>query len=131
MNYGSEIWGYRSYQKLETVLNRFLKAYLGTVKTTPTSMILGDCGMYPLQISRKVNMVRYFYKLIMLPRDRLLWKVFQYDHDHAMKGTWCKDIKCILNESDMNGVYDSMDGWTVTSLTQTVKQKLCDNYETV
>ena len=57
--------------------------FLGISTSTPTWMILGDCGLYPLRTSRKVHMIRYFHKLSRTPRDRLLWKVFAYDHTHA------------------------------------------------
>ena len=87
LNYGSELWGYKCYQKLETVLHKFLKVYLGLTITAPTAMILGDSGIYPLRIMRKVNIISMFYKLSHLPEDRLLKKVFLYDHGHSLRGT--------------------------------------------
>jgi len=124
LNYGSEIWGFKPYQKLETVQHRFAKSFLGTAKTTPTSMIIGDCGLYPLHITRKVNMVKYFHKLSTMSTDRLLWKVFNFDHMNPINGTWCKDIKSILCDVDLAQVYDDVSGWTKEALTRTITARL-------
>ena len=128
LNYGSEIWGFKPYQKLETVQHRFAKSFLGTAKTTPTSMIIGDCGLYPLHITRKVNMVKYFHKLSTMSTDRLLWKVFNFDHMNPINGTWCKDIKSILCDVDLAHVYDDVSGWTMEALTRTVTARLQSNF---
>ena len=122
--YGSEIWGYKYYQKLETILHRFMKTFLGISKSTPTGMIIGDCGLYPLGISRKVHMIKYFHKLSLTPRDRLLWKVFSYDHTHAQIGTWCREVKAILDETDLSAAYQNCSNWSSTALTTTVKAPL-------
>ena len=73
-------------------------------------------------------MMRYFYKLNMISHDRILWKIFHYDHSHALNGTWSKEIKNILN---MNDVYDSLEGWTMRSLTEAVNQQLRLNYDVI
>ena len=124
LNYGSEIWGYKYYQKLETILHRLMKTFLGISKSTPTGMIIGDCGLYPLRISRKAHMIKYFHKLSLTPRDRLLWKVFSY----AQIGTWCREVKTIIDETDLSAAYQNCSNWSSTALTTAVKTRLWENY---
>ena len=87
-------------------------------------MILGDCGLYPLHIARKVNMVKYFYKLSTISTDRILWKVFHFDHTNAINGTWCKDVKSILCDVDLAHVYDDVSAWSQEALSRTVSDRL-------
>jgi len=61
LKYDSESWRHKHYQKLETVLHRYIKQFLGTTKTTPTSMVLGDFGEYPLRIQRQLKIIKYWY----------------------------------------------------------------------
>ena len=129
LNYGSELWGYKCYQKLETVLYTFLNVYLGLTITAPTAMILGDSGIYPLRIMRKVNIISMFYKLSHHPEDRLLNKVVLYDHGHSLRGTCCHDVKAILDECDMSPVYFDWSNWSRSALLDTVRERLHALYQ--
>ena len=51
-------------------------------------------------------MIRLFHKLSHLDHDRLLWKVFNYDYEHPYQGSWCYDVKAILNEANLSDIDD-------------------------
>ena len=105
LDYASAIWRFKHYQKVETVLHKYIKTFLGTMKTTPTPMILGDFGEYPLIINRKINMIKYWLHLISTPPDRLMRKVYKLDK--LNNRNWCADIRSILKQCDMKYVYTS------------------------
>ena len=73
-------------------------------------MILGDCGMYHLQRSRHLSMIKYYYLLLSIPRGTLLSNIFMYDHGHSRKGTWSHEIKTIITELDLSHMFYDMSG---------------------
>jgi hypothetical protein len=100
MEYAAEIWGYKHYGRLETVMHRAIKTFMGVGKTCPTPVILGDTGWLPSQVTRKVKMVAWWNKLQQMDTTRLTRNIFEHDLALAQNGknTWAKDIKGILCE---------------------------------
>ena len=47
--YGCEIWGFENNDLFERVQLKFCKFILGLRQTTPTSVIYGELGFFPLQ----------------------------------------------------------------------------------
>jgi hypothetical protein len=58
-------WGYGNNEILERVQIKFCKLLLKSKTTTPSSMIYGELGRYPIEIDIKVRMISYWSKLIM------------------------------------------------------------------
>ncbi|CAG2189455.1 unnamed protein product [Mytilus edulis] len=44
MDYSSGVWGYKIYDKLETLQNRAIRTFLGVGKSAPNPAICGDMG---------------------------------------------------------------------------------------
>ena len=55
MMYGSEVWGYTDLKLIE----RFCKIILKVKKSTPNSMVLGELGMYPIELYIKNRMLSF------------------------------------------------------------------------
>ena len=47
----------------EKIQRRFMKMLLQVRKSTPTSMVLGELGSFPVSIEAKYRMLTYWYKL--------------------------------------------------------------------
>ena len=62
--YGCEIWGFGSTQIIEKVQLKFFKHILNLKKSTPSFMIYGELGVYPLEIDIKSRTIAYWTKLI-------------------------------------------------------------------
>ena len=57
VTYGCEVWGYQSLELISKFQLRFLKLALGAYKTTPSCMILGELGSYPIKIEIQCRML--------------------------------------------------------------------------
>ena len=47
--YGCEVWGLGKFDILERVQLKFFKSLFGLKKSTPSYMIYGEFGIYPLE----------------------------------------------------------------------------------
>jgi hypothetical protein len=55
--YGSEVWGFENTCSLEKNHLQFCKKILQVRATTPSYMIYGELGCYPLSIKKKLRMI--------------------------------------------------------------------------
>ncbi len=103
MYYALEVWGYKTYTKLETVQHKAIKGCLGVGKTCPTPMIVGDSIWYPTHIRHKNKMLTFWNKLVNTDESRLIRKIFLYDWAKCQEGedSWCKDLKCVFTECNL------------------------------
>jgi hypothetical protein len=70
--YGSEIWGFsKNIQCLEKVQLRFCKLLLKLKTSTPSYMIYGELGLFPIEIDVKLRMISYWARL--LTETKLSW----------------------------------------------------------
>ena len=59
LTYGCEIWGYENISRLDKLHLQFPKYILCVKQSTPTCMVLGETGRFPLSIAIKTRMI-YF-----------------------------------------------------------------------
>jgi hypothetical protein len=60
--YGSEIWGFsKNIQCLEKVQLRFCKLLLKLKTSTPSYMIYGELGLFPIEIDVKLRMISLWF----------------------------------------------------------------------
>jgi hypothetical protein len=63
--YGCELWGYGNCDIIiESVHLKFCKMLLHMKSSTPSFMVYGELGRYPLVIDIKIRMVSYWAKFI-------------------------------------------------------------------
>ena len=61
--YGAEIWCPQMCELVNKLQLRFYKILLNLSRSTPSHMILGELGQYPLEIQAKSRMLCFWYKL--------------------------------------------------------------------
>ena len=62
--YGCELWGYGNCDIIERVHLKFCKMLLHMKSSTPSFMVYGELGRYPLATDIKIRMVSYWAKFI-------------------------------------------------------------------
>ena len=93
LDYCSSIWGYQKLDQVDTIQNRAIRFYLGVHKYAPNLAINGDIGWISSGIRRKVEMLRYWNRLIKMNGNTLTKRVFEWDYgNRKVSGSWNSDI---------------------------------------
>ncbi len=77
MDYCAGVWGYKQYDKHNTVQNRAIISYLGVHRYTSNVAINGDVNWTTLHTRRKICMIKLWNRLVKM-LDTRLTKMFLY-----------------------------------------------------
>ena len=128
LDYASEIWGYKGYDKIDRIQNRAIKAYLGVHSLAPKPSIQGDMGWTESCIRRKVNMGRYWNRLVRLSDDGLTKKVFLWALGQRSKG-WASEMREIFEKVNMLEIYDSLNECSTVRLWADLHNLKCQEWK--
>ncbi len=76
MDYGSAVWGFKTYEKLEQVHHRAIRFFTGVHRLCPIPGFVGDVGWLDNVSRWKIERVRFWNRLIGTKNSRLLKKIF-------------------------------------------------------
>ena len=76
--YGCEIWGYENLDIIERVHLKFLKYILCMKSSTPSYMVYGESGRFPLSITIQTRMVSYCAKMLQGQENKIVSTVYRY-----------------------------------------------------
>ena len=68
--YGCEIWGFESLDIIERIHLKFLKYIFNLKSSTPTYMVYGETGRFPLYVTAYTRIIRYWTKLLFKSREQ-------------------------------------------------------------
>ena len=109
--YGCEIWGYGNVEVIERVQLKFLKQILNLKKTTPSFLVYGEVGAYPLFIDIQTRIISFWTKLGDNCTNHTaitLYKVIYYLRDkRLLKSTWLDNIKHLIYTNGFGYVWES------------------------
>ena len=96
--YASEIWGMARVETVERVHLFALKRYLAISKRTPSMMVYGETGRFPLYVNSYRNCVRYWLRLITMQDDRLPKLAYKTSCSLSKEGknSWANKVKYVL-----------------------------------
>ena len=104
MDYGSAIWGYKDYARNNTLQHKAMQCFLGFGRFTPIPAIFGEMAWRSPQYRHHLDIVRHFIRLIYMDKTRLPYHIFMWEYNRPPQGTWCHEIKVILEQC---GLIDS------------------------
>ncbi len=99
MDYGSEIWVSKSFNKEDAIQNKAIRIYLGVHRFALTVAISGDMGWTHSSSRCKVCMIRFWNNIVSLDNSRLPRKLLEWDIN-GKENTWSSDIKSLLSSID-------------------------------
>ena len=100
IDYCSGIWGFKQFNKIETLQNRAIRYFLGVHRFTPILAINGEMGLTLSIYMRWVNMIGLWNSLISMDDKRLTQCVFNIDYTATGKA-WCSDLTHLLHQVNM------------------------------
>ena len=98
LTYGSEVWGimadYSIIEKVhlsnDVLSNEAIKRFLNVSTRTPSALVYGETGRYPLYVNTYTRCIKYWLNLVRMPDNRLPSKSYEmfYDLHCKNKNNW-------------------------------------------
>ena len=100
LTYGSEIWGTNTHYSIENVHYKFCKRQLGVGINAANFAVLGECGRDRMYVKCVVKCVKYWMKLLALPRESLLGSAYSFLYNQCLLGkhNWAYKVKHLLEK---------------------------------
>lgn len=133
MLYGVEIWGPYATDIADKLQLRFIKFLCQLKKSTPSVMVRGDTGSFPMACDIKLRVLCFWFKLVSNGKDKIskiiyecMLKMFELN-DFQCK--WISYVKNTLDSLGMSYIFHSQaNGISFNWFRLTVKRKLEDLY---
>ena len=129
--YASEIWGACRLEAIERVHMFGLKCFLKVSMRTPSVIVHGECGRYPLFIRTQSNCVRYWLRLLCMERERLPYLAYQCSYSLAERGkkSWAEKVKNLLLQNGFGEAWYNQGVGNPKRFLGCFTQRLQDCYE--
>lgn len=110
--YGCEIWGFQTLYLIEKLQLKFFKYMLKLRKSTPSHMVYGETGKFPINIDIKSRLLVYWYKLACAQNcNKLSSVVYNLLYKMHVNGRHSNDyitfVKNTLIEIGLPGVWEN------------------------
>lgn len=99
MDYSSGVWGFKNYDKINSVQNKAMRIFLGVHRFAPTLALEGDMGWLMPRYRRWLHILRLWNRLVTMADNRLTKHIFVNDFYLSMSNydNWCTDVWRILS----------------------------------
>lgn len=130
--YGCELWGFGNLDVIDRVQLKFFKQILNLKKSTPSYMVYGELGAFPLTVDIQTRMVSFWTKLCDNGKNDIASSLYalinNLNEEKKIKSKWLCHIKNIIASNGFGNIWDHHneinDKWFVKAF----KQKLMDQY---
>ena len=130
--YGCEIWGLGNIEIIERVHIKFCKLLLQLQNSTPTYMIYGELGRYPIVLDVKIRILSFWSKLLFDKESKLSLIIYKLCFEmHTVNDAnfpWLKNVHNIINECGLAYISNTQIFINSDWFTSLVKQTLKDQY---
>ena len=109
LTYGCEVWGAQDFNCLEILQRKFIKTILGVNRFTPTAMIYGETGVYPIAHTVNMRMINYYMRIVNGKPSKfscIMYKVLRKQSQvHNLDCKWINYVKKILDDLGMSNLW--------------------------
>ena len=128
--YGCEIWGPSALKvnnPIDKLVNKFYRTLLGVPNQSSTIGIQVELGRFPISLTIKHTMLKYWTRLATLPKSRLVSHCYwSLQNINNLKDTWFTAIKQIIESSGQHSLNFL---WNSQALLNGVEPKLISKYQ--
>ena len=133
LSYGCEVWGFINTECLERVHRKFCKYILNVKQSTNNYALYSELGRYPLQIERRVSIVKYWFNLIRKSdQNCIINSVYNEMKSRIPTDTrniyWLTKLKLLLESNGFAEVWMYPDSVNVNAFISVLKTRLIDNF---
>ncbi len=128
--YGSEVWGLQYFDVIEKVHLYVCKRFLGVKTSTPSAMVYGECGRFPMHIFSQVKAIKYWLRLLNMPAHRFPKKCYNMMivYDNNGKTNWVTNIKTLLFKTGFGSAWYDQNVNCYPNFIKSLTQRLKDIY---
>ena len=128
--YSAELWGSQRLETVERVHLLACKQFLGVPRLTPNKIVYGDLGRYPMYIISYIRVLKYWFKLLSMPLDRLPRQAYDMllGLDEKGKQCWASKVRNMLCSSGFGLVWLQQGVGDVKMFISVFRQRLCDMF---
>lgn len=94
--YACEVWGYENIEIIERVHLKYLKHILNLKSCTPSYMVYGETGRFPLHITIFTRMISFWANIINSSENKLSKIIYMYVRILFDKGQILNPWPCSL-----------------------------------
>ena len=132
LTYGAEVWGFGDNVLLERLYLKFMKMVLHVKRSTPSCMVYGETGTFPIQLSILQKMLGFWSKLCNSERPHkisvTLYRLLkELDLRGVYSSPWILKVKNVLDSLGMSDLWIN-DNFNVEWFKVAVKLRLKDQY---
>ena len=115
LNYSSEVWGMHHGKNIENVHIKFCRRILNVRNSTNILSLYGELGRIPFAVMRKLNMIKYWIKLLKQDNrsvTRTVYEMLRSDAEinvNYNKKNWAYNVKCILETHGLRYIWLDQD----------------------
>ena len=135
--YGCEVWAFESLEICEKLQLKFMKLLIKVKNTTPTCMVLGELGIYPISVEAHSRLLNFWYKMCLesitnTSKISVLLFTLSYSlfRQSQLKLSWLTAVHTLLDNLGLSYIWMNLP-FVHLSLNQfklLVKQRLRDQY---
>lgn len=130
--YGCEIWGNDNNSIIERLHLKFCKMLLGINKSSPTCIVLGELGRFPLDVYIRSRMINFWSRLVtddITKTACIMYKlIHSLDVNHTFHSSYINSIKNTLNHCGLNYIWLNQNVHNQTWLKNHILQNLKDQF---
>ena len=109
-DYCSGIWGYVDNLKCVALQNRAIRYFLGVHKFAPKLAINGDMGWTPSNMRHKLNILRFWNRVVNMSNDRITKVVFLWDYNLRDRiKNWSYDIANVFRDINLQSKFSNLE----------------------
>ena len=130
--YGCEIWAFGNLDIIERVQLKFLKLILKLKKSTPSYMVYGESGAYPLKVDIQARIVSFWTNLLDFNSGKLSSMIYKVIHilseQGKCKSNWLENVKNVVTNNGYANVWLSQSCLNKQWFRLSFKQKVKDQF---
>ena len=130
INYACPVWGFTKSKDLAQIHLKYCKWILGVKNRTCNAAVYGELGRYPIYISRYVQIIKYWLKL--MDTDNIILQRVCQDAKHRLNRgfkEWLHNVQHLLSMHGFSYAFDNPQNLNVKTFPQQFKQRLIDCFQ--
>ena len=134
--YGSEVWAFETLDLLDREQLRYYKMLLGVKSSTPTCMVLGEIGKYPVSLYAKSRLLSFWYSQCLDVKNdskkisSLMLRLSQSLLNNGIDFTWLNFVHDTLNSLGLTYIWQHVEtcSLSLNQFKKLVLQRLKDQF---